>query len=58
MLAILLAYKAVLVPALVGVVAWFHGRYARSADSKQSATVRAEAQASQYHEESGLDDLP
>ena len=58
MLAILLAYKSVLIPAVAAIVAWCHGRYARSADSKQTFTARAEEQASDFHEESGLDDLP
>lgn len=52
------ALSKVLLPLIGMAVAWFHGRYARGADAKQSATVRAEAQASQYHEEAGLDDLP
>lgn len=58
MIAAALAYKSVLVPLLVGVLAWWHGRYARAAADGQAKTSNAEQKLNQTGDATDLDELP
>ena len=57
MIAGLLAYKGVILPVLVGVLAWWHGRFARAASDKQAQIVAGERKADSG-DSTDLDELP
>jgi hypothetical protein len=58
MLAALMAYKGVLIPAIAAIVAWYHGRYARSVADGQAQVAIAEQKADQTGDVTDLDQLP